>query len=259
MNDGIAEDPLDTPLHAMVKKAIELLRDDGNDDIKTWKSMRKRQLLKIERMIRSGADAHWKNSKGETPYSIAVNNGDICCIESMKKALEALRTSLTVKDGHGNTSLHKAVMSRDVQLIDELLKNGLKTNSTNKWKMTPLHMAVRIGDVSILKSLLSNRDFALSASTMHDMGGSTPLHEAASSGRKDIVKMMIRPFNDRTAELINSKNAHGNTPAEEAALNGHMKLAKFLRKDPRASMDICSKAFFAAMLCAMTAIWAIME
>jgi len=63
---------------------------------------------------------------------------------------------LNFRDQNGNTFLHEAVLTKNSDLVDLLIKNGVKVNSKNNFGKTALHKACFIGSLSCVSVLLIN-------------------------------------------------------------------------------------------------------
>lgn len=96
---------------------------------------------------------------------------------------------------------------------------------------TSLHLAVYSGDKKLVKTLLDivyekDNPFELKNS-LQNAFGNTPLHEAASIGNVEMVKLVMKY--DR--KLLKCKNLRGETPFFMAALYGQTNVIKHLVKD----------------------------
>ena len=107
------------------------------------------------------------------------------------------------------TPLHKAVKSGNIQDVKALILNGVEINALDKFKRTPLYHAVFQNMATIVTILLQNgADPNVSILT-------TPLHIAARFGFLEIVKIFIA----KDAK-IDAKDSHGFTPLHWAIMKG---------------------------------------
>jgi len=90
-----------------------------------------------------------------------------------------------------------------------------------KRKETPLHRAVRRGDVDAAKLLLANRA-DLGAGTVF---GETPLHWAARYGQRELAELLLANGAD-----VNAKDGAGWTPLRLAESWARTQVADLLRK-----------------------------
>ena len=83
--------------------------------------------------------------------------------------------------------LHKAVKSKDTNLIKELLKKGTDVNLKNRKGFSALHIASEFGTYEIVE-LLIKYGADVNAKTNYDV---TPLHFAAQGGNTVIANLLI--------------------------------------------------------------------
>ncbi|XP_067008964.1 tyrosine-protein kinase Shark [Anabrus simplex] len=158
---------------------------------------------------------------------------------------------------HGRTNLlHRATKEGNYTVVSELLKCGYRSlEAKNQEGQTAVHLASRLGKDAILKKLIESganincRDTAgytplhyacqsnlpntvrilvqvgyANIQARNTETGWVPLHEAASRGHKEVVRVLLSlnaPVNPRT--LAND------TPADLARRNNHLDCAKILR------------------------------
>jgi ankyrin repeat protein len=116
------------------------------------------------------------------------------------------------------TQLREAIYSSDVDLVRELISNGVDVNIF-AWEedSTPLGMSCEVGSLEIVDLLLkagANPDFGVS---LH------PLTTAASKGNIEIVKVLIEAGADVNAVLEDD-----HTALADAAWCGNIKMIKLL-------------------------------
>lgn len=116
---------------------------------------------------------------GKSLAYVAAERGSIRCLEILKATLSdddiiaqqvligAIKSRLlpVVKlclprdverdlDSEGNNALHHAVLSGSREIVEELMRSGLKPNKANKKGQTAFHLAILNNDVYLLKRLL---------------------------------------------------------------------------------------------------------
>jgi len=96
------------------------------------------------------------------------------------------------------------VVSRNLNLIDELIRKGDDVNITDDKGMTPLHHAVDSSDICVVKLLLAQR----SNVNAKDQNGWTPLHYAVKAQDTYIVQILIK---QKECD-VNAKDNDGWTP-----------------------------------------------
>ncbi|XP_054541019.2 ankyrin repeat domain-containing protein 31 isoform X9 [Pan troglodytes] len=101
-------------------------------------------------------------------------------------------------------------------------KPGMKTGGINKRNArgeSQLHLAVRRGNLSLVKALIeSGADVNL-----NDNAGWTPLHEASNEGSIDIIVELLK-----AGAKVNCENIDGILPLHDAVANNHLKAAEIL-------------------------------
>lgn len=117
------------------------------------------ELYDIKRMGKTGL----LYRKQDLPILLAAN----------KEAIKGLSNSETRKYLYkvGNRALHTAVERYEIDLVEELLKHGVKVDALNKYTQTPLMEAVLYGNEELTQLLLKYK--ANTSAT--DSEGGTPL------------------------------------------------------------------------------------
>jgi hypothetical protein len=117
--------------------------------------------------------------------------------------------------------LIKAVKSRDIKKVKELLEKGANPNAKDNYESTPLHYAAQVGS-SDIAMLLINKGANVNAKSCT---GHTPLHVAAISGNVPVVELLLESGADP-----NAIDRRGKTPAELAEHNYHEGVAKLIKE-----------------------------
>lgn len=125
-------------------------------------------------------------------------------------------------------SLHRAIISGDIEKVKSILSSGVDVNARNNINGTPLHTAVTKQNKEIVQLLLDkNADVNLVNNTRQ-----TPLHIAVSMGQKDIVELLVAKGAD-----VNTLDGMGDNALSLAQKGGHPEIAEFLiqhgAKDPK--------------------------
>ncbi len=121
--------------------------------------------------------------------------------------------------------LANAVLSNNVQKIQESLDKGASIDSATYYMITLLHTAASIGNKNVAIVLLNNGADVYAMN--HD--GDTPLHIAASCGHLDFVTVLLN-----FGAIVNITNSNANTPLDLAEQNGHNEIVEFLLRHQRA-------------------------
>ena len=231
----------DRALHRAVRAACAALPDTSLDDPGPWYPGRRDALREVVALIERGASPNHRNSEGQTAFDIA--EGDPTCLNAMRGAhsryakwnVRLSRKIAENRDAVGNTALHRAVKEGNAQVAADLLRLGARVEQMNRYGITPFYAAVAAGDAEMAKVLIlgSPREGIEAAAAQACRNGDTPLHLAAEMGRKDILRMLVRPVSDFTLTALDAENADGATPAGVAEMAGHDGLARWLRRDTR--------------------------
>ena len=128
-------------------------------------------------LIKSGASIYNENNENNTPFDLAIANGKH--IEIVKVLVANGVNVNTIKNG--NAPIHVAVKNLDVALTELLIKNSADINMRLRMKptyssyshrvteLTPLHLAIALGDPRVLSAL--ERDVCMIMSSGVDYGG----------------------------------------------------------------------------------------
>ena len=171
-------------------------------------------------LLNAGADVNAEDNFGRTPLFTAVQEREFdrenrVELDRVRVLLNA-GSDVNAEDYEGNTPLHVAVgvgrsfaMGENVGMIRLLLNAGADINTNNDgW--TPLHVAVRRGDLEVTRLFL-NAGAYVNARNGDD---STPLHVAAEVriGNPGMIRLLLNTEAD-----INEKNNDGDRPFHKAA------------------------------------------
>ena len=154
----------------------------------------------------------------------------------LRNSLEELGFSFDTRDSHGRTYLHFVAQSGPLKYdgLHFLLQRGADVSVTDRDGCTPLHYAVKEGQVANISILLD------AGADLHarDKSGATVLHVAA---RSENSEPMITLLLDRGAESsINTiDKPYNNTPLHEAAWSKCVETCRLLLQRG-ANPNLCS-------------------
>ncbi len=129
------------------------------------------------------------------------------------RLLLAARADPNLADDRGNTPLLIASDRGKPEMVSALLSAGADIDHANRDGVTSLMYAAERGNKKLAQLLLDSRATVIATDAL----GNTALHYAARTGRNDMVPLMI--------QLINVKNAAGQTPLDVAMLAGQSKFS----------------------------------
>jgi ankyrin repeat protein len=130
-------------------------------------------------------DDNTTQSAKDEAFIRAVNGKNY---SAMQDALDG-GANINVQNVRGITPLHAAVMARNMALVDWLAKRGANPCLKNLAGDSALHDAAKIEDVDFLGALLGAKGVDVNVANSL---GSTPLMEAASAGRLQNVKALMK-------------------------------------------------------------------
>eukprot|EP00927_Polykrikos_kofoidii_P003370 TRINITY_DN11337_c0_g1_i1.p1 TRINITY_DN11337_c0_g1~~TRINITY_DN11337_c0_g1_i1.p1 ORF type:complete len:753 (-),score=77.35 TRINITY_DN11337_c0_g1_i1:28-2169(-) len=197
-----------TPLHAAVKH--------GNVET-------------VSILLEYRANVNAKTSDGLTPIYFCASRS----ANNMEKARLLLDRKANLDSPR---PLWSAATSENTPLISLLLDRKCSVNVSDNTRVTALHIASRMGFVSVV-SVLLERSANIAVRRRED--GGTPLHRAAAENRKAVATLLLA----RQADPA-SRDYDGRTPSQIAAAKGYADLASLLKeyegrvapKLPRASL-----------------------
>jgi ankyrin repeat protein len=162
------------------------------------------------------ADISGTNDAGKSVIELATSDSAMILPEGREKLLELLgkhgvssvQNSLSERDAHGDTALHRAARGYDAEDAGRIIAAGADVNATNNLGRTPLHAAVekiysRPGPLEELLKAGANVN-------AQDNEGLTPLHVLATadtSFRKEATRALLE-----AGANPNARDKHGRTP-----------------------------------------------
>lgn len=170
-------------------------------------------------LLNKGFNVNFKNDAGQTPmhYAIVFRKKNICDI--LQILLQANGARINIKDSDGDSLLHYAV-SRDLKVVEYLVKNKANVNAVNCWGETPLHTAAEKADLPVMQYLLTHK----ADIEIKDSFGGTPLRSALN-GRdpEKAINLLIK-----AGANTSDQDLDGNTTLHAAVIAGETDIAKIL-------------------------------
>lgn len=181
-----------------------------------------------------------KNTIGVSICDIRDNNNNIALHYAIKyKNLQFIEDLLKndsntlYTDNNGNNSLHLSILSRNIEIINLILKYSEKTviiNSRTKIGETPLHYASNLQEIKIVKILLENGADINLQDYEHEYN---ILHYAINLGSKELVKICLNYNID-----INRQDIFGNTPIHYAVIEGNNEIFNILLEQKQINCNL---------------------
>ncbi|XP_021904209.1 ankyrin-1 [Carica papaya] len=141
-------------------------------------------------MLKTVADIKDANKRGALHFAAREGKTEVC-----KYLLEELRLDVNTKDEEGETPVLHAARQGHADTVKYLLDHGANPAIPSDLGATALHHAAGIGNIELLKELLS-RDVEVDSQS--DAG--TPLIWAAGHGQQDAVKVLLEHHANPNAE-----------------------------------------------------------
>ena len=166
----------------------ELLKHKPILDV--WEASAAGQLARVNEILDQDASLIDQHSPdGFTPLGLAAFFGrkDIleALIHSGADADVASRNSMRVCQLHSAVAHHDAALSR--QMAEMLLKHGAQVNTPQRGGWTPLHEAASRGDVDLVRLLIQ---YGADKSVQNDEG-ITPRDLAQKGGHESVVAILV--------------------------------------------------------------------
>ena len=122
-------------------------------DAFTWFLAEKKHFTEMNWLFSHNADHGIKNKDGMTLLHLACRGGHKWTAELL---IEGYGAEINLPDNEGRTAIHYAVMSKNSELVESLLKLGSDPNKLTKKKETPLHFAAKYAGLEEVKFLIEH-------------------------------------------------------------------------------------------------------
>lgn len=131
-----------------------------------------------------GSDINAVNCLGETPVFVSCRRGNF----DKTVALLSAGSCINKAAHNGQTLLHSALWSKNSKLACHLMQNpNIALDVTDACSMTPLDVAVEIGDVDCVKQLTEK----LAERGQTGIGGATPGNRALKLEKYDVLRELL--------------------------------------------------------------------
>ena len=177
-------------------------RTPQNDYTPLMRAAMKGQVNEVRALLRKGAKVDEKHPAGLTALMVAAGEGKA---EVVKVLLNAgANPNVSVQTPHAGeiTLLSWAVLSRNLMVVQSLVKAGAEVNPRTRDGSTPLMMAVNFGSVPMIKTLLAGGADV----NFRIFNGYTALMVASDRHEPAIARILIAAGAD-----VNAKNNFGET------------------------------------------------
>ena len=176
------------------------------------------ELAKI--LLESGADAEVANNTGNTPLHIACSRGNetisALLVRKCPKAIAMQSTNVKT------APLHLAVMAGSISCVKLLLRRGANKDCKAHEGVTAMHLAAVLGQRQMVQYLLDRGADSMALTDEERL----PLHSACTHGRTEVADVLLRHY----PKAVNAKSKTKSTPLHEAASGGGVNCVKLLLK-----------------------------
>ncbi|MCI6508582.1 MAG: ankyrin repeat domain-containing protein [Bacilli bacterium] len=154
-------------------------------------------LAKLKTMIKQISklpiDMNTRIYKGRTLLHYAVIGNNSGVINLLSKA----GVNPNICDDNYNTPLHFAILKNSYYAVHELLKiKGIDVDSPSEFEQTPLHKAVILGNLDIIKLLIKYG----ADPELVDEKNQSPLDYAQDEGDQEIIKYLVATLKRQKGE-----------------------------------------------------------
>ncbi|AXI24110.1 Ankyrin repeats containing protein [Cardinium endosymbiont of Sogatella furcifera] len=126
----------------------------------------------------------------------------------------------------GNIILHLVASGGDVSVMKTLLENkeiSVHVDQRNRYGQSPIYVAASKGHLEVIKMLCEYG----ATPNLETADDTIPLHKAAEGGYLEVVKYLVE---ESHSDDIHKKNKKGQTPLDLARANEHLEVVKYLEE-----------------------------
>lgn len=203
-------------MNALIKLGAKIDAQDQNESTALWLAAGNGYLDAVNCLINAGADVQLRSGHGSAPIHQAVLSNSLAITE---RILESNHMEINAPDKDLYTPLHYAVKLGNLEIVSALVRLGVDMNEKDELGETPLHAAASLGSLEIVDFLVkSSADYMAK-----DKLGRLPIHHAACEGNDDVVSLFLRlGINPNLRDLL------GGTVLHCASANGSTKCIEVL-------------------------------
>jgi ankyrin repeat protein len=221
LNHGADVDTQDdggsTPLHLVIssapfwdkEQAVGVLLEHGaninlrNHEGQTalHEAIRCSSIITMHLILKHSPDVNALDNNSSTPLHLAISDVHFWDVEEAVGLLLERGANINLRNGQGQTALHKASLRCHTDIIGIILNHGADVDAQDNDGSTPLHLTISQGSMSsepleVIKLLLEHG----ASSNRENNRGETPFQVAEVRGLQEITGLLsIHIQSERTA------------------------------------------------------------
>lgn len=169
----------------LLENFIDINIKDNHGDTPAHYCVINNRLGFLKTLIKKGVDLSIKNNDGQSVLYKACVLGR----ENMVSLfLESMKFDLYQQDNKEETIFMALVRSRNLNLLNQVKADETIVNMPNYIGDTPLHIACKAGDVSIIEYLIKHKAFVNAKNST----GETPLFYAVQVQDRDVIQALLK-------------------------------------------------------------------
>ncbi|KAK2028623.1 ankyrin [Colletotrichum zoysiae] len=182
------------------------------------------------------ANINLQNEFGETALHLAVRSGEV----EMVHLLLRHGANTNIQDKRGDAAIHVALGESGCPTVQLLLKYDANLHLQNHAGDMAIHIASRIENISVLESLIQQGG-DINAKDRH-LNGMTALHYAAQKSYAVMVRrlLLLVPEQNKRLRLLSTQDRFGQTALHSAAKRDTLKTFRVLF-EAGADLELCDR------------------
>lgn len=212
--------------------------DTKNKNYYLYRAAKNGELDYVKKLVeKQGADVNYQTSTGNSVLMQAVKferENIVNYLLSIKDNNQNLLVKVDLVNKHGQNALHKVAKQEETVIIKKLIFSGADKNKQDRHGDTPLHIAVRHGNLNIVKEFFHKHSSSGSGHEKHgsgNLGSGGSGSEKHSSGNLGSGNLGSGHDSKKIIKVnLGIKNKKGNTPLHEAALCNYKTIFDYLVK-----------------------------